>query len=90
MTDEMCSCAWCGAMDFFEWELRRVQGALKCATCVFEDCRHEHTYIDYEASNAQRARFVETCTACQAWRSYKFYFHTKTQRLVGPWSNDER
>jgi hypothetical protein len=34
--------------------------------------------------------FNEHCIDCKQVRQYRFYFHTKTQRIVGPWSDDER
>lgn len=83
--EETVQCSYCG-MECFQDELNDDD---KCQECIVEDCRHRSTWTDYVSSNSQRAKFLEHCTDCSSWRIYRFYFHTKTQRLVGPWRHDD-
>jgi len=86
------SCSWCGAEYWAEEigdELIEFEDEYKCKTCIVEECHHQSTWTDYVSSNSQRAKFLEHCTGCSSWRIYRFYFHTKTQRLVGPWRHDD-
>jgi len=78
-------CEWCG-MECFDDELNDVK---KCYECIKEECHHKNTYIDYCHHTRDSSVFNEHCIDCKQVRQYRFYFHTKTQRIVGPWTDDE-
>jgi hypothetical protein len=89
MINETFACSWCGADGYYSGELVELYEGLKCEECIIEDCLHSSTWIDYISSNSHRARFNEHCSDCKSWRIYKFYFHKKTARFVGPWRHDD-
>ena len=75
MSDEWIICKWCGG-ECFEFEMHDKE---KCKHCFVQDCFHKETMRDYQGSTHNRARFLETCITCEAFREMVFYFPTRTK-----------
>ena len=81
-------CKYCGGECYDD----EMHDAEKCKTCFVQDCSHADTVRSYEGSSHHRARFMEHCIKCHAFREYRFYFPTKTSghmMSLEDWDHDE-
>ena len=82
------ACAYCGQECYTD----EMQNDEMCKTCFVEDCFHNETIRNYEGSSHHRARFMEHCIKCNAFREIRFYFPTKTSGYsctLEKWDHDE-
>jgi len=65
MSDDMCSCEWCGSDNWHEWELDNG----KCKMCVVNDCRHSNIDVAshelFLYSNNPRIIVDYVCLDCE-------------------------
>ena len=70
MSDDMCSCEWCGSDNWHEWELDNG----KCKMCVVNDCRHTNNdIVSYDLDHYNNQIDVHhVCMDCELSWTYTY------------------